>query len=285
MRTGKKPLVTALAGKLDENKIKLVPRSYDIVGSGKKAVVIVEIPKELENEKELIGEAILEINKNVKSVLNKLSGRKGPYRLEDLELIAGDSNTEVVHREYGCSIKVDPRKVFFSPRELTERQRIAKQVKEGENVLVMFSGCSPYPIEIAKKQPKVNKIYGIEINPDAHNYAEDNVRVNKLSHKIVLINEDVRRACPRLGKFDRIVMPYSVGAYQYLDVAFSCIKSNGIIHLYHIAPESDLFTEAESLVESMGRHFNRKVEVVNRVRVLQFGTRYWKICLDVKVSS
>lgn len=55
MRTGIKPLVTALAGKLDEDKLELVPRSYDVIGSGKKAVAIVEIPEELEDEKKLIG--------------------------------------------------------------------------------------------------------------------------------------------------------------------------------------------------------------------------------------
>ncbi len=286
MRTGIKPLVTAFEGKLDEDKLKLVPRSYDIVGSGKKSVAIVEIPKRLENEKKLIGEAILKINKNVESVLNKLSERKGTYRLKDYELIAGKDNTEVIHKEHGYSLKLDPRKVFFSPRELTERQRIANQVKTGENVLVMFSGVSPYPIIIAKKQPLVNKIYGVEINPDAHNYAVENVRINKLSHKIILINGDVREVCPKLKmRFDRIVMPLAREAYRYLDLAMGCLKDDGIIHFYHIGHEMDLFSDAEKMANDVAEKLGKKIEIINRVCVLPFGTRNYKICLDMKVSA
>jgi tRNA (guanine37-N1)-methyltransferase len=285
MRTGIKPLVTALTGKLDEDKLKLVPRSYDLVGSGKKAVAIVEIPEELKDEKKIIGEAVLKINKNVKSVLSKLSGRRGAYRLKDYELIAGVDDTEVMHREHGCNLKLDPRKVFFSPRELTERQRVASQVKAGETVLVMFSGAGPYPIAIAKKQSNVNKIYGIEINSDAHRYAEENVRINKLSHKIVLINGDVREVCPRLKiKFDRIAMPLSTEGYKYLDLAISCLKDGGIIHFYHISPEKDLFIESEKIVKDAGKKLKRKIEFVNKIKVLPYGTRYWKICLDVKIT-
>ncbi len=285
MRTGIKPLVTALADKVDEDKLKLVPRSYDLVGSGKKTVAIVEIPEELKGEKNLIGEAILKINKNVKSVLSKLSGRKGTYRLKDYELIAGANDTEVIHKEHGYNLKLDPRKVFFSPRELTERQRVASQVKAGETVLVMFSGAGPYLVAIAKKQPNVNKIYGIEINPDAHRYAEENVRMNKLSHKIVLINGDVREVCPRLKmKFDRIAMPLSTEGYKYLDLAMNCLKNGGIIHFYHIGYEMDLFSDAEKIVKNIAEKVEKKIEIVNRVCVLPFGTRNYKICLDIKTE-
>ena len=280
---GEKPLAKVLKNKLTLEEIALVPRSYDIIGSREKTVAIIEIPEGLEDKKQEIAEAVLKLNKNVKSVLNKLSGRKGVFRLDDLELIAGDKNTEVVHKEYGCFIKLDPQKVFFSPRELTERQRIAGQVKAGEIVLIMFSGAIPYGIAIAKRQPLVKKIYGIEINPEAHEYAKENVRKNKVSHKFSLINDDVRDVCPKLEKVDRVAMPFSVGAYQYLDSAFSCIKSGGIIHFYHIAPEDDLFREAENVMKSIADDFEKKIEIVDKVKVLPFGTRYWKICLDVKV--
>lgn len=280
---GERPLAKALKNKLTERELESVPRSYDLIGSKEKEVAVIEIPEELVHRKKEIAEAVMKLNKNVRSVLNKLSGRKGAYRLEDLELILGDPNTEVVHKEYGSLIKLDPQKVFFSPRELTERQRIAGLVKAGEIVLIMFSGAMPYGIAIAKRQPLVKKIYGVEINPVAHEYAKENIVKNKLSHKFTLINDDVRNICPSLEKIDRIAMPFSIGAYQYLDEAFKCIKSGGIIHFYHIAPEVDLFTEAESFVRSTASDFEKKIQILNRVKVLPFGTRYWKICLDVKV--
>jgi tRNA (guanine37-N1)-methyltransferase len=280
---GERPLAKVLKNKLTKSELSLVPRSYDLIGSQEKEVAVIEIPEELEHRKQEIAEAVMKLNKNVVSVLNKKSGRKGVFRLEDLELIMGNNNTEVVHKEYGYLIKLDPQKVFFSPRELTERQRIAGLVKAGENVLIMFSGSMPYGIAILKRQPLVKRIYGVEINPEAHEYAKENVAKNKVSHKFTLINDDVRNVCSTMEKVDRIVMPYSVGAYQYLDEAFKCIKDGGVIHFYHIAPEDDMFTEAENFVRSIASEFDKKIQILNRVKVLPFGTRYWKICLDVKV--
>lgn len=213
-----------------------------------------------------------------------MSERKGEFRLYEYELIAGDTNTEVLHKEHGTTLKLDPQKVFFSPRELTERQRVASQVKSNETILVMFSGVAPYPIIIAKKQPNVNKIYGVEINPDAHKYAIENVRINKLSHKIILLNGDVREVCPKLKiKFDRIVMPLAKEAYNYLDVAIPCLKEKGIIHCYFVAPETDLFSEAEKMIKNSVKKFNKNVKILNEKKMLPWGSRKWKIVLDVLV--
>jgi len=44
-----------------------------------------------------------------------------------------------------------------------------------------------------------------------------------------------------------------------------------------------MFTEAESFVKSIADDFNKKIQILNRVKVLPFGTRYWKISLDVRV--
>lgn len=280
-----RPLAELLKDKLNENELELVPKSYDVVGSENKAVAIIEIPEELQNKKMLVAEAVMQLNKNVKSVLNKVSGRKGIYRLEELELLAGDGDTEVLHKEHGYLLKLDPRKVFFSTREATERQRIASQVKADENVLVMFSGIGVYAIAIAKRQPDVNKIYSVEINPDAHRYAQENVRINKLAHKIVLINEDVKKVSKDLKiKFDRIVMPIAVGGEAYLDYAFKFVKDGGIIHFYSTGKEPELFVEAEKDVISAALSNRKKIRIENRVKVLPFGIRKYKVCLDVRAG-
>ncbi len=280
-----RPLVKLLEDKLDQEELSLVPRSYDIIGSESGAMAVVEIPEELLNKKELVAEAIIKSNKNVKSVLNKTSGRKGTYRLEELEVVAGDENTEVLHKEYGYAIRLDPRKVFFSPREATERQRIAAQVKAGENVLVMFSGVGPYAIAIAKKRPEVGKIYCVEINPDAHEYAKENVRMNKLAHKIILVNDDVKKVSAKLKiKFDRIVMPIAVGGDAFLDIAFKLVKDGGMIYFYSTGKEDDLFTDAEKIVIKTALNNRKRIKIENKTRVLPFGVRSYKICLDVKAG-
>jgi tRNA (guanine37-N1)-methyltransferase len=258
--------------------------AFDLIGSKEKAVAIVEIPEGADEK--TVAEEIMRKNKNVKSVLKKISERKGELRLREFKLITGDADTEVVHKEYGCLLKLDPQKVYFSPREATERQRIAGQVKAKENVLVMFSGIGIIPIIIAKRQPEVEKVYGIELNSDAHRYAEENVRINKLSHKIVLIQGDVREVAKKyFGKFDRVVMPLPLGAENFLEMAVNCLKrEGGIIHFYNWGREEDLYSNALKLIEENIKKLNRKIEILNKRKVLAYAPGKWKICIDFLVG-
>lgn len=260
-------------------------KSFDMVGSKEKAVAIVEI-EEGEDEKK-VAEEIIKFNKNVKSVLKKTSERRGEFRTREYELIAGEKNTEVLHREYGYTLKLDPKKVYFSSRESTERQRIAGQVKPKETVLVMFSGIAPFAIAIAKKQPEVEKVYAIEINPDAHEYAKENVRANRLSHKIVLMQGDVKEAAEKFfGKFDRVVMPLPLGAENFLGVAVKCLKSKGgIIHFYNWGKEDDLYSNALKVIEEDVKKLKKEFKVLNKRKVLVYAPGKWKICIDFKVAG
>ena len=259
--------------------------AFDLIGSKEKAVAIVEM-EEGEDEK-AVAEKIMKFNKNVKSILKKISEIKGEFRTRGYKLIAGNENTEVVHREYGYLLKLDPRKVYFSPREATERQRIAEQVKAKETVLVMFSGIAVVPIAIAKKQPEVEKVHGIEINPDAHKYAEENVRINKLAHKIALVKGDVREVARKyFGKFDRVVMPLPLGAESFLDVAVNCLKKKGgVIHFYNLGREEDLYSSAVKLIEESVEKMNGKIKVLNKRKILPYAPGKWKICIDFKTAG
>jgi len=123
-----------------------------------KGIAIIE---EMDNPKETAKE-IMQEHKNVKSVLMKLSERKGVERKREYKFIRGNPDTEVIHKENYCRFKLDPTKVYFSSREGTERLRIAEMVGPGETVLVMFAGIGPFSILIAKKQLAVEKIPSIE---------------------------------------------------------------------------------------------------------------------------
>jgi tRNA (guanine37-N1)-methyltransferase len=279
----KNDLKEVLKNKVNVDEVEFIPNSFDVIGSRGKAVAVVEIPEELKSKDKLIAETIMEMNKNVKSVLKKVSKRKDVYRLYDYELLAGESNTEVVHKEHGYTIKLDPQKVFFSPRESTERQRVASQVKAGETVCVFFSGVGPYILAICKKQPNVNKVYGVEINPYAHKYALENVRINKISHKVVLINGDVREVCTKIGTFDRVVMPCAIEGWKYLNLAVECLKPNGILHLYYISSEVKQFKDAIEVLEKCVKDSDRKIKILSKKVVGRFGIKLNKICIDAQI--
>lgn len=275
-----------LKDSLSEEELKLVPSSFDVIGSRERAVAIVEIPEELKAKEVQIAEAVMKMHKAVKSVLKKASERKGVYRKRQYELIAGNKNTEVVHKEHGYLLKLDPQKVYFSSREGTERQRIAGQVKPNETVLVMFSGISPFPIAIAKKQPRVDKVYAVELNKNAHSYAKENVRINRLSDKIILIHGNVREECKKLyGRCDRVVMPLPLGAENFLDIAINCLKhKGGIINFYSCGGEDDLFSNAIKLIEENAKKLNREFEILEKRKVLPYKPRNFKICVDFRVK-
>lgn len=271
-----------LRDKLPPELLKKVPKAFDILGSKGRAVAIIEIPDELREYETDIAEAIRRVHKNVKSVLGKESGRDGEYRLRDYRLIIGDPDTTILHKESGCSFKLDPRLTYFSNRESTERERITAKIKPNENILVMFSGIGPYPICIAKKHPTI-KATAVELNPSAHKFCVENVKINKVKDQVSPILGDVREICPTLGNsFDRVLMPLPKGAYEFLDIAVSNVKPGGILHFYHWAPENDMFSEARRLVEKAAKEQGRNVRFTDGVKVSLFSPRVSKIRIDAQ---
>jgi tRNA (guanine37-N1)-methyltransferase len=262
---------------LSIEKIKLVPSSFDVIGS----IAIMEFPEELKKDKKLIAKAMLDVHRNIKTVLEKASQRKSKLRLREYKFLAGHRNTETIHKEYGCIFKLDPTKVYFSPRELTERQRIAEQVKPKEKVLVMFSGIAPYGIVMAKKQPSA-MVTCVEINKKAVKYAEENVRLNRLKNVRNYMG-NVRKVCPKLGKFNRVVMPLPLEAADFLDIAFKSVKKGGIIHFYNWGEENNLFDNAEKIVKLKAKEYKKKVRIIAKKKVLPYAPRKWKVCLDIKI--
>ena len=266
---------------------KSIPSSFDVIGSKEKAVAIIEVPDEKKDRGKEVAEAILEQNKNVKSVLRKMSSREGEYRTRKYELLAGDKNTEVLHKEYGYIIKIDPQRAYFSQRESTERQRIAAQVKPKEVVMVMFSGVAPIAVAIGKRQPEVERVIAVEINPDAARYADENIRINKLGHKIISMPQDVRLGCVKwYGRCDRVVMPLPMAAESFLDIAVNCLKQDGgTVHFYNWGKEPEPFGKAEGVIKTEMRRMKRKYEIINRKRVLPYAPGKWKVCIDFRVKK
>ncbi|RLI93360.1 MAG: class I SAM-dependent methyltransferase family protein [Candidatus Altiarchaeales archaeon] len=263
----------ALKNRLNPEELKLVPRSFDIIGD----IAILEIPEELENKKSIIGDALLKTFKNIKVVANKKTRIETEFRTRALEIISGEERKETVHREYNCSYKLNVETVYFSPRLGTERMRIASQVKDNERVLVMFSGVGPYPVLISKKS-KPKEVYAIELNPEAFRYLKENITLNKVD--VTAIRGDVREETKKLGKFDRIVMPLPKDAGNFLNVALPALKKNGVIHFYDFA-----HNERESIekVKEICRELGYEIEILKAVKCGSHSPGIFRICVDLRV--
>ena len=218
-----------LEDELTPEEIENLKTSFDTIGD----IVILEIPDELQDKKQLIGDAAYKFTKR-KAIYMKKSAIKGTIRVRDLEFLSGVDDSLTIHKEHGVRLKLDVREVYFSPRLATERKRVMESVKDGEKILDMFCGIGPFPIVIARNKD-VN-ITAVDINEAAIKYLDENVKLNKLKGNIESHCGDVREVSKGFKtKFDRIIMNLPGLAYSFLDVAVDLIEDDGIINYYEFS--------------------------------------------------
>ena len=122
-----KSFAELLKDELSEDEIETLRTSFDTIGE----IVILEIPDNLEDKKQIIGDAALEFTKR-RSVFMKKSAIKGTTRVRDLEFLSGIDDSVTIHKEHGARLKLDVREMYFSPRLATERKRVMEIVNDGE---------------------------------------------------------------------------------------------------------------------------------------------------------
>jgi len=267
-----------LKKKLTKKELALVPSSYDMVGN---IIIFSDFPKQLSKKEKIIGNKILRNFKHIRSVFKKTKNYSGKFRTPKLKLLAGENNKETEYKENNVRLKLNAERVYFSPRLSEERKRISKKVKNKETILVMFSGCGVYPLVIAKNTG-AKKIYGIEINPVAHKYALENIKLNK-SNNVKLIFGDVKKELPKLNeKFNRIIMPLPKRAENFLNLALNKIKKNGIIHFYSFA-EEDKYKNIIKIINQECKKRKKQCKILNIVKCGQFSPRVFRICVDLKI--
>jgi len=271
-------IVEALQDRLPPFKLAFLPSSFDLIGD----VAIVELPPELEEEGGIIAQAIMEVHPRVRTVYAKAGPIEGEFRARPLKLLAGVDNPVTVHREHGCLFKVDLASTYFSPRLSSERQRVARQVGEGEVVIDLFAGVGPYAIQIAKRREV--KVYAVDLNPRAIELLRENVKMNRVEGKVEVIHGDAREVVERLLSHvaDRVIMHHPSRALDLLDVGSAALKrGGGVIHVYSFARST---REVEERVEELlSRHWS-SVEVVYSGLVRQVSPRKYEVVADVKVA-
>jgi len=221
-------LKKALENVLSEEESNELISAFDQIGK----IIIVRIPDSLLSKKKIIGKALLDDVKIVRSVFYQASAVSGDFRTRDLEIIAGEDNTETEYKEFGCRFTVDVKNAFFSPRLSTERGRIANLVQNGEVMTNMFAGIGMFSIMAAKK--KKCTVYSIDINPIASKLCETNIGLNKLAGNIISINGDASEIIKEqlINKSDRTLMLLPERSDEFLDSAIDTTKDGGIIHYY-----------------------------------------------------
>lgn len=275
-----------LASVIPKRYIDKVNTSFDTVGT----IAVLDIPKALEKMEKSIAWTLLRTTPYIKTVAKRASITKGTFRVRKVKVLVGERTTETTHLESGVRLKLDLNKVYFSPRWVTERRRIANLVAPKEKVLVMFAGVGPFGLVINKIQPQVGKIISVEINSSACKYLDENIRMNcgiysggskpaiaTMLAKHKSICGDVTEVVPSLGKFDRVIMPLPQTALKFLELAIKAAKKGGMIHLYAFAHDNDLST--------LKRKINKySVKLVRTVVCGAYAPGVDRYCFDLKVK-
>ncbi len=271
---------TVLKDKLSPEKIKLIPRSQEIIGD----ILILEIPEELKGKGKIIAQAFLSLHPHLKVVVKKSEIHSGVFRTRRVKILAGEKRKETIHLESRVRMKLNIEETYFSARLGHERLRIAKQVRKGEEVLVMFSGSAPYPLVLAKHSD-AKHIVGVEINPKAHAFGLENLKLNKIKEgKIELYNDDVRKVLPKIKKkFDRILMPLPKTSEDFLDIALTKAKKGTIINLYAFLHEKEINAEGKK-IKALCKDLGYKVSIKKKVKCGQHAPHIFRVCYDIKVN-
>lgn len=279
-------LKAVLAYRLKPCELKLLYRSYDIIGD----IAIIRIPEALKHRSKIIAEAIMQTRRRVRTVLRQASPVSGDLRLRKLKWVAGEKKTETVHKEHGCLFKVDLETCYFSPRLSHERMRISQQVQTGEVIVNMFSGVGCYSIIIAKHSA-AQKIYSVDINPTAVQYMQENVKLNKVRERVVPIEGDGKNVIEeRLQNIaDRVLMPLPKKACEYLGYAVRTLKpAGGWIHYYdfeHADKGESPDEKAKARVVERLRDFGVDFDLSFGRIVRTTGPHWYQVALDFHLEN
>ncbi len=261
---------------LCKGEIEVVKSAFDVIGD----IAIIEVGEGMEMFEEIIAGCIIKVHKNIKTVYKKASEIKGKERVRELAFLKGEKRSKTLYKEHGMRLKLDIKKVYFSPRLGHERKRVLGQVKDKEIIVDLFAGIGPFSILIAKNRDV--KVYAIDVNPHAVRYLEENVKLNKVGDRVESILGDCRHAAPK-NVADRVIMNLPKSSDEFLDLAFDVIK-RGVIHFYTISPRDDLYESKIEFVKKTAEKKGRKIEVLNKKIVRPYSPRKYHVVIDVLVK-
>ncbi len=300
----------------NETNIKNFPSGFEIIGK----IAHMNLRDEYLKYKYVIGELILEKNPSIKTVVNKIGKIENIYRTYNMEILSGEENYFVEHKEDSIIFKFDLRKTYWCSRLQNERSRILNLISKNNILLDAFCGVGPLSLRACKKGIKV---FANDLNPDCYKYLNDNIKYNKINKDLIktynmdarefikifiekskkIINDDednLDNNFPHDIHIDHIYMNLPKDAIEFLDVfigLFKGCKENiynkdnlPIVHVYGFAKTCD--NPIEELKERISKAFHLdfnvfkekcESDILNIENVRDISNRKVVYCIDMKI--
>ncbi|KAG6878122.1 hypothetical protein C0993_011836 [Termitomyces sp. T159_Od127] len=161
------------------------PSGFAVVGH----IAHLNLPADYLPYKRLIGQVILDKNKTIRTVVNKLDFIDTVFRFFRMDLIAGEPNFVVEHTETDSTFTFDFREVYWNSRLHTEHARLVESFSHDDVVADVFAGVGPFAVPAAKKGCGV---YANDLNPNCKKYLTINVKNNGVQDLVRVSCEDGR---------------------------------------------------------------------------------------------
>ncbi len=252
-------------------------KGYDVLGS-------IAVIGESGRDGKAVADAVMSVNKNIRTVVSKAGAVKGRYRKRQYVFVAGEKNYIAEYRENNCVFRFDIRKTFFSPRLSFERKRIVDLSKDKEHVVVMFAGVGPFAIEIAKKN-KNSEVIAIELNKDSFGYMLENIKLNKIKNVIAVLGDAKKAVEKKRNWADRIMMPLPMSSDKFLESAMGCARDGCVVHFYSFGNASAPFSDSSKNARELARSMGFSARVVGKRVVRPYARDISEIVLDIRISK
>ena len=261
-----------------DEEVERAPSSWAVLGT----VVLVDVGDAPRPEE--VGEALLALHGSADTVLAR-GGISGAHREPDVRVLAGEGDTETVHREHGTEYAVNLAEVMFSPGNKAERARMGEVVSEGERVVDMFAGIGYFALPMARAGAEVT---AVERNPASFTYLLENVQRNAVADRVQPYRADCRDVLAQTDPTtdvtaERVVMGY-YDAHEYLDSALGALEPGGIVHLHEATPEELVPDRPVGRLRDAAAERDRSVAVLDTRRVKGYSEGVAHVVVDARVD-
>ncbi|KAL4775142.1 hypothetical protein BDW60DRAFT_214504 [Aspergillus nidulans var. acristatus] len=190
---------------LPEELLEEVPQGFTQVGH----VAQLNLREQFIPWRHLIAQVLLDKNPTLRTVIRKTEdvGSQSEFRTFPYELLAGDSDMNVIQHEQDCEFRFDFSRVYWNSRLHTEHQRLVHLFKPGEMVCDVMAGVGPFAIPAGKKKIFV---WANDLNPHGYEVMQDAVKRNKVFKFVTPFNQDgrnfIRWSARALQKWDPVTV-------------------------------------------------------------------------------
>ncbi|CAA9987413.1 met-10+ like protein, putative [Plasmodium knowlesi strain H] len=161
-----------------------VIHKYEMIGH----IAHLNFCERFENYKKVIAEIILDKNKSIKTVINKMDTLKNLHRTFNIELLAGEKNYLTTLKENDIKVKLNYELIYWNSKLKKERDRIYDLVENNSIIVDLFAGVGIFSLHLSKKKCLC---FSNDINSHAYNFMNVNIKLNKRK-SILTYNLDAR---------------------------------------------------------------------------------------------